>query len=89
MRPAHPGADDVAVAKLDEGERAAVALALAVKAELVLMDDREGVDITRGRQDQRRVREPMGTDGRADQPDDGAVADRGATTGRLPAAQIA
>ena len=33
VRPAHPGADDVAVAKLDDGERAAIALALAVKAE--------------------------------------------------------
>ena len=49
MRPAHPGADDVAVAKLDDGERATIALALAVKAELVLMDDREGVGIARGR----------------------------------------
>ena len=49
VRPAHPGADDVAVAKLDDGERAAIALALAVKAELVLMDDREGVGIARGR----------------------------------------
>ena len=49
VRPAHPGADDVAVAKLDEGERAAIALALVVKAELVLMDDREGVGIARGR----------------------------------------
>ena len=45
MRPAHPGADDVAVANLDDGERAAIALALAVTAELVLMDDREGVGI--------------------------------------------
>src|SRR5208282_5935208 len=36
VRPSHPGADDVAVAKLDEGEHAAIALALAVKAELVL-----------------------------------------------------
>ena len=49
VRPAHPGAEDVAVAKLDDGERAAIALALAVKAELVLMDDREGVGIARGR----------------------------------------
>jgi predicted nucleic acid-binding protein len=49
VRPAHPGADDVAVAKLDEGERAAIALALAVKAELMLMDDREGVGVARGR----------------------------------------
>ena len=60
VRPAHPGADDVALAKLDDGERAAIALALGVKADLVLMDDREGVGIARGRQDQRRVREPMG-----------------------------
>jgi predicted nucleic acid-binding protein len=48
VRPAHPGTDDVAVAKLDDGECAAIALALAVKAELVLMDDREGVAIGRG-----------------------------------------
>jgi predicted nucleic acid-binding protein len=48
VRPAHPG-DDVAVAKLDAGERAAIALAVAVKAELVLMDDREGVGIARRR----------------------------------------
>jgi predicted nucleic acid-binding protein len=49
VRQAHPAVDDVAVVKLDDGERAAIALALAVKAELVLMDDREGVDIARGR----------------------------------------
>jgi len=48
VRPAHPG-DDFAVAKLDAGERATIALALAVKAELVLMDDREGVAVARGR----------------------------------------
>ena len=48
VRPVHPGADDVAMAKLDEGERAAIALALAVKAELGIMDDREGVGIARG-----------------------------------------
>ena len=49
VRPTHAGADDVAVAKLDDGERATIALALAVKAELVLMDDREGVGIARDR----------------------------------------
>jgi predicted nucleic acid-binding protein len=49
VRPAHPGTDDVAVAKLDDGECAAIALALAVKAELVPMDDREGVGIARDR----------------------------------------
>ena len=37
------------MAKLDDGERAAIALALAVKAALVPMDDREGVGIARGR----------------------------------------
>jgi predicted nucleic acid-binding protein len=49
VRPADPGDDDVTVVKLDDGERAALALSLAVKAELVLMDDREGVGIARGR----------------------------------------
>jgi len=33
----------------DEGERAVIALALTVKADLVLMDDREGVDLARRR----------------------------------------
>jgi predicted nucleic acid-binding protein len=42
-----PGDDDVVVAKLDEGERAAIALALTVKADLVLMDDRDGVGVAR------------------------------------------
>jgi predicted nucleic acid-binding protein len=49
MRPADPGDDDAAAVKLDEGESAAIALALAIKAELVLMDDREGVGIARRR----------------------------------------
>ena len=49
VRPADPGDDDVTVVKLDEGERAAIALARAIKAELVLMDDREGVGIARHR----------------------------------------
>ena len=31
VRPAHPDADDVTVAKLDDGERAAIGLALALK----------------------------------------------------------
>jgi predicted nucleic acid-binding protein len=47
--PADPGDDDVTAVKLDEGESAAIALALAIKAELVLMDDREGVGIARRR----------------------------------------
>jgi predicted nucleic acid-binding protein len=33
--------------KLDDGERAAIALALAVKADLVLMDDQDGVAAAR------------------------------------------
>jgi predicted nucleic acid-binding protein len=33
---------------LDRGERAAIALARAVKADLVLMDDRAGVSVVRG-----------------------------------------
>jgi len=49
VQPDHPGDDDVAVAKLDEGERAVIALALTVKADLVLMDDRDGVDVARRR----------------------------------------
>ena len=35
--------------RLDRGERAVVALALAVKADLVLMDDRAGVTVARRR----------------------------------------
>jgi predicted nucleic acid-binding protein len=35
--------------KLDRGERAAIALALAVKADLVLMDDKAGVTVARQR----------------------------------------
>lgn len=49
VRPVDPEDDDVTVVKLDQGERAAIALALAVKAELVLMDDREGVGTARDR----------------------------------------
>jgi len=38
---------DEATANLDAGEKAAIALALAIKADLVLMDDREGVTAAR------------------------------------------
>jgi hypothetical protein len=48
VRPADPGADDVAVAKLDEGERAAIALAPAVKAELPDLQPR-GADRSKSR----------------------------------------
>jgi predicted nucleic acid-binding protein len=37
--------DDAAAAALDEGERAAIALAVAIDAELILMDDRAGVAV--------------------------------------------
>ena len=36
-------ANEIAEAALDEGERAAIALAVAIGAELILMDDRAGV----------------------------------------------
>ncbi len=39
--------DNLATPKLDDGERAAIALALAVKADLVLMDDQDGVTAAR------------------------------------------
>jgi predicted nucleic acid-binding protein len=41
----HP--DDGTTPTLDRGERATIALALAVKADLVLMDDQEGVAVAR------------------------------------------
>jgi predicted nucleic acid-binding protein len=39
--------DDLTVPKLDRGERAVIALARAVSADLVLMDDRDGVTVAR------------------------------------------
>jgi predicted nucleic acid-binding protein len=42
-----PGRVDTTAPKLDDGERAAIALALTVKADLVLMDDQEGVSVAR------------------------------------------
>jgi predicted nucleic acid-binding protein len=39
--------DDRAVPKLDRGERAVIALARAISADLVLMDDRDGVTVAR------------------------------------------
>jgi len=42
-----PGADDLAA--LDAGERDAIALALATKADLLLMDDQGGVAVARRR----------------------------------------
>lgn len=43
----HPGGsfDDASLESLDEGEKAALALAASLAADLVLMDDRAGVRI--------------------------------------------
>jgi predicted nucleic acid-binding protein len=41
------GRDNGTAPKLDDGEGAVIALALAVKADLVLMDDQEGVMVAR------------------------------------------
>jgi predicted nucleic acid-binding protein len=46
---AAPPGTDPALASLDEGERAAIALAATIKADLLLMDDRAGVAVARGR----------------------------------------
>src|SRR5947207_1209001 len=43
------GIDDVFSSSLDEGERAAIALARVIGADLILMDDRDGVDFARAR----------------------------------------
>ena len=42
-----PAGTDAGLASLDEGERAAIALAAAIKADLLLMDDRAGVAAAR------------------------------------------
>lgn len=48
IRPTPTAADDNLVLRaLDEGERAALALARALRADLVLMDDRAGVAVAR------------------------------------------
>lgn len=46
IRPAPAGVDAV-LASLNEGERAAIALASAIKADLLLMNDRAGVAVAR------------------------------------------
>lgn len=43
------GRDDGTAPKLDRGERTVIALALAVRADLVLMDDQAGVTVARRR----------------------------------------
>jgi predicted nucleic acid-binding protein len=48
VRPNPPSSgDDALDAMLDEGERAAIALATSIAADLVLMDDRAGVAVAR------------------------------------------
>lgn len=54
--PAAGATDDRTVPKLDRGERAVIAVACAVRADLVLMDDQDGVTVAR---QQRRA--PTGT----------------------------
>lgn len=46
---APPGASDPALASLDDGEREAIILAEAEGADLLLMDERDGVKVARGR----------------------------------------
>ena len=46
---AAPVLDDPSLQPLDDGERAAIALAVALKADLVLMDDRAGVALARAK----------------------------------------
>jgi predicted nucleic acid-binding protein len=45
-----PESDDPALGKLDPGERAAIALGLSLKADLILIDERKGtaVALTKG-----------------------------------------
>lgn len=43
------GAGDPELERLDDGERAAIELAIRIGAELILMDDREGVNLARSR----------------------------------------
>ena len=42
-----PAIDDLSLQPLDDGEKAAITLALALKADLILMDDRAGVAVAR------------------------------------------
>lgn len=49
VHPAPPAVVDPALAKLDPGERAAIALAAAAGADTVLIDDRAGVAAARAR----------------------------------------
>jgi predicted nucleic acid-binding protein len=46
---AAPVLDDPALLSLDDGERAAIALAVALTADLILIDDRAGVTVARAK----------------------------------------
>lgn len=45
--PAGRDSDDPALVDLDDGERAAIQLAVRIRAELLLIDDRDGVNVAR------------------------------------------
>src|SRR6266576_5249453 len=47
--PADQGNDDPELLRLDEGERAAILLATQIGADLLLIDDRDGVNVARSR----------------------------------------
>jgi predicted nucleic acid-binding protein len=44
-----PGTNDPALERLDDGERAAIELAARIGADLILMDDRDGVTVARSK----------------------------------------
>ena len=76
--PAHGLTDDMAT--LDAGEQAAIALAIAFKADLVLMDDRDGVAVAR-----RKGLAATGTLGVLDLAAQGGLVDLAAAFERLKA----
>jgi predicted nucleic acid-binding protein len=47
--PAEHDGDDPDLLRLDDGERAAILVAIRMRAELLLMDDRDGVNVARNR----------------------------------------
>jgi len=44
-----PGTGDPELSRLDDGERAAIELPMQIRAELILMDDRDGVNVARSK----------------------------------------
>src|SRR5437899_12136785 len=49
IAPEGPKGDEPDLLRLDDGERAAILLAIRLGAELLLMDDRDGVNVARSR----------------------------------------